>query len=180
VLDAFPNKRFVINNKDGGNETRELLAAFLVERSAQDRARLSYWGDQYALLHEMTPEVQPYLFTAGDVRACIWDYLFRMLATGTLSGQCRQNSIAVPFAMLDSVPGWPNLILARAHQAGARVYVIDVDTPEQLEAIQDLPLDGIQTNRIEVIGPLLESTAPSSLQSVPSRRRMEYPGGFAR
>ncbi|MCC6456696.1 MAG: glycerophosphodiester phosphodiesterase [Caldilineaceae bacterium] len=156
VLNTFPGKHFVINNKDGGDETVELLADFLAERPAEDRARLSYWGVEYALLHEKAPDVSPYLFTAADVKACLGDYLLRMLMTGALSAQCRQNIIAVPFAMLDSVPGWPNLILARAHQAGAKVYVIDVDTPEQLEAVWELPLDGIQTNRIEIIGPLLK------------------------
>jgi hypothetical protein len=78
-----------------------------------------------------------------------------MLLTGSLSDACRQQVIGIPFGMLRSIPGWPNLILARAHQAGARVFVTDVDTEDQLAAINNVPIDGIQTNRIEVIGPLV-------------------------
>ena len=62
--------------------------------------------------------------------------------------------------MLPAIPGWPHLILARAHQAGARVIVAEVDTPEQLTAVAGLPIDGIETNRIEIIGPLLAEKYP--------------------
>ena len=81
-----------------------------------------------------------------------------MLLTGSLPDSCRGHIIGIPYRLLDALPGWPHLILARAHQAGARVYVADVDTAEQLAALRGLPLDGIQTNRIEVIGPLLAAS----------------------
>lgn len=45
--------------------------------------------------------------------------------------------------------------MARAHQAGARVCIMDADTATQLTALDNLPIDGIQTNRIEEIGALL-------------------------
>jgi glycerophosphoryl diester phosphodiesterase len=35
------------------------------------------------------------------------------------------------------------------------VYVVDVDSVEELELVRGLPLTGIVTNRIEVVGPLL-------------------------
>ena len=78
-----------------------------------------------------------------------------MLVTGTLPEPCQEDVIGIPFPLLGSLPGWPHLILARAHQAGARVFIADVDTPEQLAALEGLPIDGIQTNRIEIIGPLV-------------------------
>lgn len=157
VLDAFPGKRFVINNKDGEDETRELLSDFLKERPAEERANLYYWGPKFPLLQAEVPEVQSYIFGSPEVRACFSDYLFRMLLTGTLSEPCSKHILAVPYPMISSLHGWPNLILARAHQANAKLFVTDVDTPEQLEIIRDLPLDGIQTNRIEIIGPLLSN-----------------------
>lgn len=82
-----------------------------------------------------------------------------MLFTGSLPDHCRQQIIGIPYRLLPSIPGWPNLILARAHQAGARVFITDVDTVEQLDTIVQLPIDGIQTNRIEVIGPLVGKSA---------------------
>jgi glycerophosphoryl diester phosphodiesterase len=154
VMAAFPDKHFVINNKDGGDETRELLVDFLKTLTPEARSRLSYWGVEYPKLNAEVPEIDTYIFGRGEVKACFWNYI-GMLIAGTLPESCRQNIIGIPFAALNSIPGWPNLILARAHQAGARVYVTDVDTPEQWARVKDLPLDGIQTNRIEVIGPLL-------------------------
>ena len=155
VLAAFPDQHFVINNKDGGTETLALLSDFLKTLPAEQRARLSYWGVQYSVLRQEVPEVKAYLFTSEMIKACLGDYLFRMLASGSLSPKCGEHAIAIPYRLLNRVPGWPNLILARAHQAGAKVYVIDIDTEEQLREVEHLPLDGIQTNRIEIIGPLL-------------------------
>jgi glycerophosphoryl diester phosphodiesterase len=156
VLAAFPEGRFVLDDKDGDATTRRLLSFLLGTLPEEQRARLVYAGGVASQsIHEEFPEVQPYIFSRGEARSCLGDYL-RMLVSGSLSEGCRQHVIAIPYRMLGSVPGWPHLILARAHQAGARVYVADVDTPEQLAAVAQLPLDGVVTNRIEVIGPLLE------------------------
>ena len=172
VLAAFPNQRFVINNKDGGPETAALLIELLATLPEERRELLYYWGgESYSMLHERAPEVQKYIFDAGEVRSCFADYLVRMLVTGSLSEGCRQHVIGIPFGMLGSIPGWPNLILARAHQAGAKVLITDVDTEAQLDAVKHLPIDGVQTNRIEVIGPLLgdrtirAEAAPADLTS---------------
>jgi glycerophosphoryl diester phosphodiesterase len=155
VLAAFPNERFVIHDKDGDAKTADVLTAFLATLPPRQRAHLSYWGSDSALLRERAPEVRLYIYGGDELRSCLGDYLARMLLTGTLSDACRQYVIGIPFDRLASLPGWPHLILARAHQAGARVVITDVDTEAQLAAIGRLPIDGIQTNRIEVIGPLV-------------------------
>lgn len=156
ILAAFPDEAFIIHDKDGDAETSALLARYLQTISSQQRARLTYWGgDGLATIQQGAPEIGPYFFSPNDLRGCLGDYLFRMLLTGALPARCQHQIIGIPYSMLGDIPGWPHLILARAHQAGARVFIIDVDTPEELADIADLPLDGIQTNRIEVIGPLL-------------------------
>jgi glycerophosphoryl diester phosphodiesterase len=158
VLAAFPNEQFIFHDKDDDGETQRLLVEFLETLPAERRAQLMYWGGaEFALLHAQLPEVQPYLYGKDALQSCLGDYLLRMLFTGSLPEHCRQQIIGIPFRLLPSIPGWPNLILARAHQAGARVFITDVDSVEQLETIADLPIDGIQTNRIEVIGPLVEN-----------------------
>jgi glycerophosphoryl diester phosphodiesterase len=155
VLAAFPEQQFVIHNKDGAGETRRLLTEFLKTLTPEQRSRLYYWGEEFALVQADAPEVRPYIFSTAGVDACVGEYLFRMLTVGRLSDACRGQIIGVPYARLGFVPGWPNLIIARARQAGAKVFVADVDTPEQLERVRAWSLDGIQTNRIEVIGPLV-------------------------
>ncbi|MCA9878116.1 MAG: hypothetical protein KC442_10045 [Thermomicrobiales bacterium] len=154
VLAAFPDAHFILDDKDGDAATRALIGAYVAGLPASDQARLSYWGTAYAEIQTEAPEVQPYLFTRSQVRACLGSYL-AMLVTGSLPDACRHQVIGIPYAELGRLPGWPHLILARAHQAGVPVLITDVDTPEQLAAVMALPIDGIQTNRIEVIGPLV-------------------------
>jgi glycerophosphoryl diester phosphodiesterase len=154
VLAAFPDARFILDDKDGDTATRAILGNYLASLPPEDRARLSYWGTGYAEIQALAPEVQPYLATRAQLRACLGNYL-AMLLTGSLPEGCREQVLGIPFAELSRLPGWPHLILARAHQAGVPVFITDVDTPEQLQAVIDLPIDGIQTNRIEIIGPLV-------------------------
>jgi glycerophosphoryl diester phosphodiesterase len=154
VLVAFPDTRFILDNKDGDTATGKLIGDYLASLPPQDQARLSYWGADFAAIHTRAPEIQPYVATRAQIRTCLGDYL-AMLVTGSLPERCRQSSIGIPYAELDGLPGWPHLILARAHKAGVPVYITDVDTPEQLDSVMALPIDGIQTNRIEIIGPLV-------------------------
>lgn len=154
VLAAFPNARFILDDKDGDAATLEILGDYLASLPAEDQARLAYWGTNYAGIHARAPGIQPYLATRRQIRTCLGDYL-AMLLTGSLPEHCRQQPLGIPYAQLSHLPGWPHLILARAHQAGVPVFIADVDTPEQLQSVMNLPIDGIQTNRIEVIGPLI-------------------------
>ncbi len=156
VLTEFPDRRFVLDDKDGDPETRQLVTDYLLTLSAEQRANILYAGRHHdGVLLAGLPEVQPYVFERSEARACLGDYLVRMLLTGSLSERCRQQVIGIPASIAPSIPGWPNLILARAHQAGARVIVTEIDTPGQLAAVAGLPVDGIETNRIDIIGPLL-------------------------
>jgi glycerophosphoryl diester phosphodiesterase len=154
VLAAFPDAHFILDDKDGDVATRTILGDYLASLAPDDRARLSYWGPGYAEIRARAPEVQPYLITRSQVRACFGNYL-AMLLTGSLPEGCRDQALGIPSAELSRLPGWPHLILARAHQAGVPVFITDVDTSEQLESVMGLPIDGIQTSRIEVIGPLV-------------------------
>lgn len=154
VLAAFPDAHFILDNKDGDAATRALIGDYLASLAPHDRARLSYWGADYAEIQARAPEIQSYVATRTQIRACLGEYL-AMLLTGSLPAGCRHQAIGIPYAELAHLPGWPHLILARAHQAGVPVFITDVDTPEQLQAVMALPVDGIQTNRIEVIGPLV-------------------------
>jgi hypothetical protein len=49
--------------------------------------------------------------------------------------------------------------------AGARVFITDVDTPAQLDAIREWPIEDIQTNRIEVIRHATLATVPARSMS---------------
>jgi glycerophosphoryl diester phosphodiesterase len=168
VLAEFPDNRFIIHDKDGDAETHRLLASYLQGLPASQRALLWYWGgDEIALLQEYAPEVQPYFVHRNDIQRCLGNYLIRMLVVGNLPEHCRERILAIPDNRLRTLPGWPHLILARANQAGVKVYVADVDTPEEWASLRDLPLDGVQTNRIEELGPLIQQHQANASNAPP-------------
>lgn len=150
VLTEFPHQKIVIDNKDGGEKTTSILAEKLAALPVEQRSNIYYWGakPEYDQLKKTVPEVHAYLATRYDIKQCLMPYL-GILVSGKISAECRPEMIGVPARMLSSIPGWPNLILTKFHEAGIKVVVTDVDSLEQWETLKDLPLDGIMTNRIE-------------------------------
>ena len=57
-------------------------------------------------------------------------------------------------------PGWPFRFLHRASETGLRFYLM-IDTLEDANAFQDLPIDGIVTDYIELVGPVYDPVPPS-------------------
>jgi glycerophosphoryl diester phosphodiesterase len=157
IMREFPDKKFLVDQKDTFEKTVKLLGNSLKKYSPQQRQNIYLFsGDElYGQLKQEIPEVQKIFPTRKEVKDCLPQYL-GMLFSGNVSKSCGKYAIGAPARYLKYVPGWPNLFLVKAREAGLKVYVIDVDTKEDLQQVQDLPLDGIATNRIEVIGPLLK------------------------
>jgi glycerophosphoryl diester phosphodiesterase len=155
VLAAFPDKRLLIDQKDHYTRTIELLAAKLNELPPARRAQLFYWNDQpdFEMLAARTTGIRRLLPSRPEMKRCAKSWLLRA-GLGPLPRDCR-HGIAIPARYLHRVPGWPGLILQKAAEANIPVYVVDVDSAEEVETVHGLPLAGIMTNRIEVVGPLL-------------------------
>ena len=49
--------------------------------------------------------------------------------------------------------GWPHRFIELAHKHGTKVYASQVDSIREYNKMRKLNLDGIMTNKIEVIGP---------------------------
>src|SRR5690606_28960161 len=49
--------------------------------------------------------------------------------------------------------GWPNKFIKLAHEHGTKVFASQVDSIEEFKQMKKLDLDGIMTNKIELIGP---------------------------
>jgi glycerophosphoryl diester phosphodiesterase len=156
VMQEFPNHKFLVNQKDTFERTVQLLAASLQKYPVQQRKNIYVFSgdEQYEILKQDVPEVQKIFPTREEIKDCILQYLI-MLFSGQVSNSCNQYALAIPVRYLKYVPGWSNLFLSKARQANLNVYVIDVDTPKDLDRVKELPLDGIVTNRVEIIGPLL-------------------------
>lgn len=158
VRQEFPDKKFLIDQKDRFEKTINLLTESLKKDSPENRQNTFIFTgeEQYQQLKQEIPEVQKIFPTRKQAKDCIPQYL-GMLFSGKISNVCGKYALGIPVNYLKYTPGWnSHLFLTKAREAGLKVYVIEVDTKEDLQQIQNLPLDGIVTNRIEIIGPLLK------------------------
>jgi glycerophosphoryl diester phosphodiesterase len=157
IMREFPDKKFLVDQKDTFEKTIKLLGNSLKKYPPQQRQNIYLFSGEElnAQLQQEIPEVQKIFPTRKEAKECLPEYL-KMLFSGSISKSCGRYAIAAPARHLKNFPGWPNLVLNQARNAGLKIYVADVDTKEELEQIKDLPIDGIITNRIEVIGPLLK------------------------
>ena len=157
VMEAFPDRKFLVDQKDTFERTVKLLAESLQKYSPQQRRKIHLFSTdaRYAIAQATVPELQKLFPTRRETKACTTQYL-SMVFSGQISDTCGQYALGIPSKLLPYVPGWPGLFLAKAQEAKLKVYVIEVDTPEDFAQIEGLPLDGIITNRIDVIGPMLK------------------------
>jgi glycerophosphoryl diester phosphodiesterase len=153
VLAAFPEKRLLVNQKDNSQRTAELLGNMVNALPSEQRNRILFFGNAapYARLHQVSPGVPRLFPSSGEMVRCGKKLLLRM-GFGPLPQTCRLPSIALPAKDLWLVPGWPNAFLQKAAAANVPVYVIDVDTVEQATDMTRLPINGIMTNKIEIVG----------------------------
>ena len=108
------------------------------------------------MIKEQVPQINKLFLIRKKIKDCIPQYL-AMLFSGYTDKSCRKYAFGIPVSYLKYVPGWPHLFLNKSKQAGLKVYVIEVDTQEDWQQVKDLPIDGIVTNRIELIGPMSKS-----------------------
>jgi glycerophosphoryl diester phosphodiesterase len=162
VLAAFPDERLLIDQKDHDPRTIELLAKALNAFPESRRRQLFYWNDQkdFDALSARTNGIRRLLPSRPEMKRCAKAWLLHA-GLGKLPSECRAG-IGIPARYLGRIPGWPGLILQKARSANVPVYVFDVDTPDDVRAVKDLPLDGIVTNRIDVIASLLRPQASTT------------------
>jgi glycerophosphoryl diester phosphodiesterase len=156
ILREFPDKKFLVDQKDTFDITIKLLGESLKKYPPQQRKNIYLFSEDklYEQLNQDIPEVQKLFPTRKEAKECLPQYLM-MLFSGNVSHSCNKYAIGAPARYLRHIPGWPNLVLNKAREAGLKVYAVDVDTKEELAQVKDLPIDGIITNRIEVISSLL-------------------------
>jgi glycerophosphoryl diester phosphodiesterase len=139
VLDAWPQVRFNIDVKaDTG------VAPFLrvlQKTAAGDRVLMASFSDRrLAALRAGAPKVASSLGMRGVAR--LWTAGTRP-PEGVVAVQLPPN-----YGRLRLVT--PRLI-RRAHQYGLQVHVWTIDEPEQMRYLLDLGVDGIMTDRVEVL-----------------------------
>jgi len=153
VLEAFPDRRFLIDHKDASQETAALLVDVIRSLEPEQRELLYYWGppELYeAYIRTEVPEVARLFANRPEAKECFSHYLLTF-GVGGFPDTCSGLGIGMPPEYTAFVWGWPFRFLESVEQADMRFYLM-IDTEEDAQEFADLPVDGIVTDYIEVIG----------------------------
>ena len=153
ILDTFPDKKFLIDNKNGNNlETAGLIVEMLSQRPEEQQKLLYLWCEDkaYAYIHGKLPLITRLFLPYQEQLAFYKGYLSK-LGFGDIPKQYRNKSIGLPIRYIKIIWGWPNRFLDKVYGADMRFYLY-LNTIEEAERYSNVPLNGIVTDHIEVLG----------------------------
>jgi glycerophosphoryl diester phosphodiesterase len=149
VLRAFPEGHFMINQKDRSARTTELVVRVLTEEAASQRVCLQAIPELNSVYQHLLPKACVMPGRAG-IKRCLIDYL-KSGWTGRLPPSCAGQRLVLPdWTATRLVWGWPGTFIDRVHASGGKVHVWSND-PERVPALRALGIDGILTDRIELM-----------------------------
>lgn len=149
LLDAWPQVRINIDPKH--ESAVEPLAAAITRAGAIDRVCIGAFSDRR--IARLRALLGPRLCTALGPRA-----VARLRAasfgapSGRFQGACAQVPVGPP-----SAPLVDERFVRTAHRLGLDVHVWTIDDPDEMRRLLDLGVDGIMTDRPEVLKGVLES-----------------------
>ncbi len=165
LLKAFPDKRILVNVKGNTERSFKAFKRIISYYPMELRSRVLYpikygHGDELAQLGVGEAIDQ-------NAKKCLFDYL-KTGWYGHFPKSCHQKKIFIPvretmerllgrpgryLKVTSFLWGWPESFIKKAHEAGTEVYASQVDSIELYKEYSKYDLDGIMTNRIEIIGP---------------------------
>jgi glycerophosphoryl diester phosphodiesterase len=156
VLEAFPDQRFWIDHKDGSMETAQLLVDTLKSQPLEQQASLYYWGppSTFDYIRQEVPSITRLVGIRSEVKECFLPYLLSLGLAG-FPEPCRGMGLGLPPEYVRLAWGWPYRFLDAVHEAGLRFYLL-VDTAPDAHRFRHIPVDGIITDYIEVVGPYFQ------------------------
>ena len=167
VLNAFPEKRFLINFKGDRPAEGEVLVQLLRENPKWQKQIFGVYGGR-APTEEVLREMSSMRgYTMQSTKSCLIDYVL-LGWSGYMPRACRGTIVVIPINYAQWLWGWPyrferrlekgnsELILLGARESGD-VGSRGIDEISDLDSIPEGFGGYIWTNRIEVIGPALNS-----------------------
>jgi len=165
VLEAMPDRRFLVNFKSNETVEGDLLAGLVQRNRAWRNAVWGVYGGTAPTERaaRLIPDVQSWL--RPNLRDCLLRYIAFGWADYT-PDSCRNTKVMVPINLAPWLWGWPNRFLVRMRDAGSEVILVGpyrrgdagvggVDDPALLASIPADFSGYVWTNRIEEIGPAL-------------------------
>jgi glycerophosphoryl diester phosphodiesterase len=161
TLDAFPDKKFLINIKSNDPNEADELVAYLKANSLLTPRLSAYGGNRpVARLQTIAPQMRT--FSKQTLKACGFGYL-ALGWSGYMPKSCRNTTLFLPQNLAWLAWGYPNRLQQRFREAGSDIYLLGnnkttngvegIDTVKALERVPDSWRMGILTDEIETIGP---------------------------
>jgi len=166
VLEAFPDRGFVIDVKSNDADEGELLAERLAALSAGQKVEIVVTGGPrpVGVIRERVPQVRT--ITRPQLKRCLTRYI-AVGWSGHVPSDCRRSLLTLPANVAPWLWGWPDRLLQRMDKVGTRVVLIGdyggerfsmgFDDPQRLTELPAGYSGGIWTNRIDLIGPAVFS-----------------------
>jgi glycerophosphoryl diester phosphodiesterase len=159
VVAAFPGKAFALDIKGDDRPTIPFVAEVLNKHPLSTRRAIHWMGVQTNRQREALLAVEGsrvVLPSAQEIKRCMkW-----FVTTGWFGyapPSCQGTAVGLPYQWMKKM-GWFGKHLAlKVHAQGGRFYVLFVDTANETKEVLDWPIDGVFTNRVEVVGPLTAS-----------------------
>ncbi len=164
VLRDFPGRKFLIDNKSGNNlEVADMLAKTLSRLSISEENNLFLWSQDiaYNYIHSKLPNIKRLLLPFGHQKKFFVTYLLS-IGVMRVGDTYKNQGLALPIKYTKYMWGWPNRLLNKIYGAGARFYLV-INDPDDLASISGIPLDGIITYDIEILGKYLEAVQKPSI-----------------
>lgn len=166
VMEAFPDGRFLINLKSSYGPDGEALAQALRDNPDWQTRAWGVYGGHAPTMAVTGAQLDIRGYSRETVKACFTAYL-AMGWTGAVPEPCRETIMIVPVNARHFVWGWPHRFTRRMEAAGTTVILLGpyekgdpgttgIDTPDLLDAVPARFNGYVWTNRIEVIGPLMD------------------------
>ncbi len=149
LLEAFPNARFNIDAKS--DDVVDPLLEVLRDADALDRVCLASFSAER--LHRMRAAVPtvPTCFSAGEIALLRLDPARYRQSRGTRRGGA---CVQVPIRRGRITVVTPGFV-RRAHAIGVQVHVWTVDDPTEMRYLLDIGVDGLMSDRIDVLRDVL-------------------------
>lgn len=152
ILQHFPNKKFLIDNKNGNNlKVAELIIKTISELQAEQKKRIYLWVNDkaYRYIHQRMPLIKRLLLTRKAHKKYFKKYIFSIGLIG-IPEEYSGEGLGIPINYTKYVWGWPYKFLRIMDDADVRFYVY-VNNQAEYDSISKLPVNGVITDFIETI-----------------------------
>lgn len=153
VLSQFQDRKFLIDNKSGDNlEVAGLLVRSLSMLPAEQQKNIFLWSkdNAFAYVNAKLPNVKRLLLPRHHQKEFFKTYLLSF-GMADVGAEYRDQGLGLPMKYVKFLWGWPNRFLNKVYDSSARFYLF-INDAQELENVSGIPLDGIITDNIDLIG----------------------------